>query len=136
MPLKNFMLLLLLLFIYFQNKGLEKLTTKCKFSNYQEVDGKYTSVEGFCDANAYFYQDDSYDKVCTDKPKPLSCGRETGDNKKALTAACKCGRSSDAPMCAIGDFCWDSQSTCEKEAFPCPVRDSIASILYDIIYYF
>ena len=110
--------------------------TKCKFSNAVEVDGKYTTVEGFCENGKYFYMDDSYDKVCSDKPKPVSCGKETGDNKKALTAACKCGRSSDAPMCAIGDFCWSSQSTCEKKAFPCPVRDSSFYQLYDIIYYF
>jgi len=112
-----------LLFIYFQNKGIEKLdltpATKCKFSNYEEIDGKYTEVKKFCENGKYFYQDDSYDKVCTDKPKPFSCGTEKVDSKKALTAACKCGYDSDAPMCATGDFCWYSHGTCEKKAYPC-----------------
>ena len=82
------------------------------------------SVEGFCDANKYFYRDDSFNKVCMDKPKPASCGKATGDNKKAVTAECKCGFSSDAPMCATGDFCWYSQSTCEKKAYPCEATAS------------
>ena len=123
---------LFLFTLHFQNKGIEKLdltpATKCKFSNYEEVDGEYTSVKKFCENGKYFYEDDSYDEVCSDKPKPVTCGKEKGDNKKVVAESCKCGRDSDAPMCAIGDFCWYDEKTCEKKAFPCPVNFEAVSL--------
>jgi hypothetical protein len=104
------------------NDGTKKLDLpagKCRFSNFEEVNGEYKTVNGVCENGKYFYEDDSFKEVCSDMPKPVTCGSEQGDNKKAVTEACKCGRESDAPMCAKGDFCWHDEGTCEKKAFPC-----------------
>ena len=105
--------------------------TICKF--YQDIYACYPSC--FCDdaANKDLIEDSL--KKADDAIKAMDGGEcaikcssgsgaatcQTNNNKKAVTESCKCGRDSDAPMCAIGDFCWYDHSTCEKKAFPCPV---------------
>ena len=105
--------------------------TICKY--YQDVFACYPAC--YCDNDLYkdalevsLKQADDAIKAMDGGECAIKCGSgsgaatcQTNNNKKAVTESCKCGRDSDAPMCAIGDFCWYDHSTCEKKAFPCPV---------------